>query len=88
MILSKTVTALSIAVALGVFGAGGAAYAAGKHKPIQPSTAASSGSPLDALAVQHKDQDWHHMQQSWCDVDPACNGWNEKMKVYEGSLKK
>jgi hypothetical protein len=87
MILSKTVTALSIAVALGVLGVGGVAYAAGKHKPIQTSTNASSTSALDALAAQHRDQDWHHMQQSWCDVDPNCNGWNEKMKAYEGSLK-
>jgi hypothetical protein len=88
MVVSKTVTVLWIAVALGAFGVGGAAYAAGKHKPIQSSTTtASSGSLLDALAVQHKDPDWHHMQQSWCDVDPACNGWNEKMKAYEGSLK-
>ena len=82
MNVSNTVTALSIAVALGVLGSGGA-YAAGKHKPIQTSTTASSTSALDALAVQHKDPDWHHMQQSWCDVDPSCNGWNEKMKAYE-----
>jgi hypothetical protein len=86
MIVGKTAMALSIAVVLGAFG--GAAYAAGKHKPIQPNTTASSTSALDALAVQHRDADWHHMQQSWCDVDPSCNGWNEKMKIYEGSLKK
>jgi len=83
MIVSRTVTALSIAAALGVLGVSGAAYAAGKHKPIQTSTTASSTSALDALAVQHRDPDWHHMQQSWCDVDPKCNGWDEKMKAYE-----
>jgi hypothetical protein len=83
MIVSKTVTALSIAVTLGVLGVCGGAYAAGKHKPIQTSTTASSTSALDALAVQHKEPNWHHMNQSWCDIDPNCNGWNEKMKAYE-----
>jgi hypothetical protein len=80
MVVSKTVTALSIAVALVVIGGSGA-YAAGKHKAAQPALSASAA--MDALAVQHKDAGWSHNYQSWCDVDPSCNGWNEKMMAVE-----
>jgi hypothetical protein len=38
---------------------------------------------LDALAVQHKDKGWKSNHESWCDVDPNCNGWNKNMQTYE-----
>ncbi len=65
------------------------AFASGK-KPrhvnaASASASAPSQSPMDALFVQHKDKGWDHIHQSWCDVDPACNGWNEKMKAVEGN---
>ena len=85
---SKTFTALSVAVAFGVLGFAGGAFAAGKHKPIQASAAAHAAygaetdpsTALDALFVQHKDAGWHSNHQSWCDVDPSCNGWSKKMQ--------
>jgi hypothetical protein len=56
---SKTFTVLSVAVAFGVLSFAGGAFAAGKHKPIHASAAASEAhvtatdpaSPLDALFV-------------------------------------
>jgi hypothetical protein len=127
---SKSITALSVAVVLGVFGAAsaavasdhenqsggfrygpqgqvfgtssysssGGAYAATKPKPkpihagaaARTAYGANAGSPtaLDALAVQHKDRGWDHRYQSWCDVDPNCNGWTKKIEEYEATLKK
>ena len=74
----------------------GRAYAA-QSKPKRPRASAAaraaygsvsdSRSALDALAVQHKDPAWDHRYQSWCDVDPNCNGWNQKMQEYERSQK-
>jgi len=88
---NKTFTALSVAVAFGVLSFTGGAFAAGKHKPIHASAAASAAhgaatdpaTPLDALFVQHKDAGWHSNHESWCDVDPNCNGWNKNMQNYE-----
>ncbi len=48
-----------------------------------PYTAAHATAVLDTLAEQHKDKNWDHRYQSWCDVDPNCNGWNKKMQDYE-----
>ena len=128
MSASKSITALSVAVVLGVLGAasaavasdhdqsggfrygpqgqvfgaslynaGGGAYAASKSKPKPIHAGAGaraahgadtgSSSALDALAVQHKDAGWDHRYQSWCDVDPSCNGWNQKMQQYEATVK-
>ncbi len=67
----------------------GQAFASGKKAPQRraatASAAATSASPMDSLFVQHKDKGWGHNRQSWCDVDPACNGWNEKMQAVEGT---
>jgi hypothetical protein len=85
MNVCKTVATLSIAVALGALGVGGAA-AAGKHKEVH-ATASAAMSPEDAMQSlwqQHKDEGWRHNYQSWCDVDPNCNGWNEKLQAVEG----
>jgi hypothetical protein len=79
-----------LCVALGVLGAASVADAAGKSKALHAHASAvgpSSVSALDALAVQHQDKNWDHRYQSWCDVDPACNGWNQKMLNYERSMK-
>lgn len=75
----------------------GEAYGSARSKrtPIHASpaaraaygSAAGSGTALDALAVQHKDPGWDHRYQSWCDVDPNCNGWNKKMREYEGGMR-
>jgi hypothetical protein len=48
-------------------------------------SAAGSEVTIDPLAMQHKDKDWKHNYQSWCDVDPSCNGWAAKMQEYEQS---
>jgi hypothetical protein len=79
------------------YSSGAGAYAATKPKPkpIHAGVAAraahgadvGSHTALDALAVQHKDPGWDHRYQSWCDVDPSCNGWNKKMQEYEATLK-
>jgi hypothetical protein len=57
------------------------------RRPIRASAAArdaaGSAVTLDPLAMQHKDPGWKHNYQSWCDVDPNCNGWAEKMQEYE-----
>jgi hypothetical protein len=125
---SNSITALSVAVVLGVLGAGsatmasdhenqsggfrygpqaqafgtssyvgGGVYAAAKSKPkpvhvgarARAAFGADTGSAaaLDALAAQHKDPGWDHRYQSWCDVDPNCNGWNKKMEEYEATQK-
>ena len=46
-------------------------------------SAAGPAVTLDPLSMQYKDKDWKHNYQSWCDVDPSCNGWAEKMQEYE-----
>lgn len=83
---SRTVLALSVAIVLGAVSS--QAFAAGKKPHVSGATAsasaATSGSPMDALFVQHRDKGWDHNYQSWCDVDPACNGWNGKMQAVEG----
>lgn len=44
-------------------------------------------STLDALAVQHKNKDWHSNHESWCDVNPDCSGWNKNMESYEQTIR-
>lgn len=125
MSASRTLTTLSLALALGILGvasasagsdrgdAGGIkigplgqafgspasaatqanALANSRHKPIHARAAAGealgsagvSGVTFDPMSMQHKDPGWAHNYQSWCDVDPSCNGWAEKMREYEGS---
>ena len=53
------------------------------HARVAAHDAAGSAVTLDPLAMQHKDPGWKHNYQSWCDVDPSCNGWAEKMQEYE-----
>jgi hypothetical protein len=87
---SKPFVALSVAVVLGILGTASAAVAGGESKAVHASASAavapSNVSPLDALAVQHRDQGWDHGYQSSCDVNPDCNGWNKKMDAYRRSL--
>ena len=63
------------------------ALATSKHRPIHATgsaaTAYGSAVTFDPLSMQYKDKDWKHNYQSWCDVDPSCNGWTKKMQEYE-----
>ena len=46
-------------------------------------TAGHAAAVLDSLMQPYKDPNWDHRYQSWCDVDPNCNGWNKKIQEYE-----
>jgi hypothetical protein len=61
-------TALSLALVLG--GASGA-WAAGKKHSAHEAYAAAGGGPV---ADPRVNKGGNH--ETWCDLDPQCNGWN------------
>jgi hypothetical protein len=63
-------TALSLAV---VFGAS-AAMAAGKHSTARQAYASGESGAGASVADPRQNKGANH--ETWCDMDPQCNGWN------------
>jgi hypothetical protein len=62
-------TALFLAIAFG--GASGAMAAGKKHDEGRAAYASGAGGPF---ADPRQNKGANH--ESWCDLDPQCNGWN------------
>ncbi|HEY4406573.1 MAG TPA: hypothetical protein VGN55_18160 [Xanthobacteraceae bacterium] len=62
-------TALSLAIAFG--GASGAMAAGKKHGDAR---AAYASATAGSVADPRHNQGGNH--ETWCDLDPQCNGWN------------
>lgn len=85
--MSSSKPFIVLCVALGVLGAASAAVAGGhkaKAVPVSAPAGASYAAALVSVMVPHKVTGWDHNYQSWCDVDPNCNGWTQRMQTYEG----
>jgi hypothetical protein len=61
-------TALSLAI---VFGASGAMAAGKKNTDARAAYASGAGG---SVADPRRNQGGNH--ETWCDLDPQCNGWN------------
>jgi hypothetical protein len=74
--------AFAVLSAIIILGGAPGAMAAKKHAAANASASAQIADPRAAYKEQG------HNQQSWCDVNPDCNGWNEWLKdTQEGKLK-